>query len=204
MPDLFTNPHADLTPQQLSDLYTALEAEDLAAATREIVMADAALWYATTLRWPIFPLREGEKVPLKGSRGFKDATCDVDLIRRWWTAHPEANIAVPTGPRDQGGCGLDVIDIDGPVGNLSYADMRHAHCPPDCCAETFCPAMGDIPPVQAIAHTPHGRHMWITASGDGNTTSLAPGIDYRGQGGYVVVPPSTIDGKRYQWLERPT
>jgi len=45
-----------------------------------------------------------------------------------------------------------------------------------------------------------GDHLYVRASGDGNTSGLLPGIDYRGRGGYVVAPPSIgPNGVRYTW-----
>jgi hypothetical protein len=44
-------------------------------------------------------------------------------------------------------------------------------------------------------------HLYIAATGDGNTTEFVPGVDYRGKSGYVVVAPSTVDGRRYEWWD---
>ena len=46
----------------------------------------AALEYAR-MGWPVFPLNG--KIPFKGSHGVKDATTDLDQIRKWWRQHPK-------------------------------------------------------------------------------------------------------------------
>ncbi|MGZ4610439.1 MAG: bifunctional DNA primase/polymerase [Actinomycetes bacterium] len=207
---------ATLNDAQLSDLLAQIDAAQIVASTRQIVMLDAALWYATALDWPVFPLVPGRKSPLT-AHGFKDATTDTEVITSWWTRWPESNIGVPTGHRDAGGCGYDVIDVDGLVGFKSLRELQHRDCPPDCCAVSFCPATGALPAVEALAFTPgdpkgiangrvrgQGRHLYVPAAGTVNTTQAFPGIDLRGNGGYVVVSPSVgPSGGRYTWIKRP-
>ncbi|GAA3765681.1 bifunctional DNA primase/polymerase [Micromonospora maritima] len=141
-------------------------------------LANAARWYASQ-GIPVFPLMPGEKKPFPGSRGFKDATTNAEQVRRWWTAHPQANIGIPTG-------GLfDVIDIDGEQGAISYRELRDTDV---------------IPRIYGKATTgrPCSRHLYIAATGDGNSAGVWPGIDFRGKGGYVVAPPSRTE-RRYDW-----
>jgi hypothetical protein len=45
-----------------------------------------------------------------------------------------------------------------------------------------------------------GVHRFVRATGRGNGQRIAPGLDYRGRGGYVVAPPSVVEGRRYTWL----
>ena len=116
--------------------------------------------------------------------GFKDATDDAARIRAWWERHPNCNIGVPTGVR------FDVIDIDLPDGPESYAQMIDD---------------GLIPDVHGQVDTASGgRHLYIEPTGDGCTTRLQPGIDYRGVGGFVVVPPSVLDGSSWRWVTYPS
>jgi hypothetical protein len=202
---------ATLSDEQLSDFYAAIDAAEIVANSKTIVMLDAALWYATKLHWPVFPLKPRGKQPLT-RHGFKEATSNPDTVRDWWAQWPDANIGIPTGPTDSGGCGYDVIDIDGIDGIRAWGVIKHAACPPDCSAEQFCPAPGPFD-VQARAFTPGngvdrapGRHMFIPATGKGNAAGVAgQPIDYRGAGGYVVAPPSVgLSGSRYSWITRPT
>lgn len=179
----------------------ARDAEREKRLTGPNILASTAEWYARQ-GIPVFPLAPGDKKPLlrnphpagspervtcrgecgKDGHGLHDATIDVEKVRAWWRASPQANIGVPTGATS----GFDVVDVDGPDGFASLAELRDA---------------GAIPPVIGKAWTPRGRHLYIPATGDGNTTAVLPGIDYRGLGGYVAVPPSRRPEGRYDWLE---
>ncbi len=144
------------------------------------MMIEAALRYAG-LGYPIFPCVPGGKVPLT-PRGFKDATIDATKIRTWWEKYPDANVGIPTA-------GLLVVDVDG-ADNPWPADAVKA-----------------LDLVRGpVSGTPRGgRHhifrqplgkAWRNSAG-----KIAPKVDIRADGGYVIVPPSTVDGKVYQWLE---
>lgn len=147
-------------------------------------LTHAALWYASH-GIPVFPLRPRDKAPMPGSHGFKDATTNIIDVRAWWQTNPHCNIGIPTG------VAFDVIDIDGPAGFASLADMRDNGV--------------TLPRIYGTAWTPRGgRHYYIRPSGRTNKTARTwpPGTDYRGLGGYVVVPPSIGEnGWRYDWLD---
>lgn len=140
----------------------------------------AALWYAKR-GWKVFPLLPNQKVPATRN-GFKDASTELAKIKAWWDRHPDSNIGLPTGQL------FDVIDIDGPTGIESLHALRD----------------GDLPDIHGKAGTPRGFHLFVEADGVGNRAGVKPGIDYRGQGGYVVGPPSQIDLRRYTWLIQPS
>ena len=55
-------------------------------------------------RLPVFPC-DNDKRPFT-AHGFKDASTDPDVIRRWWTRWPSALIGVPTGIK------FCVVDVD--------------------------------------------------------------------------------------------
>jgi hypothetical protein len=146
----------------------------------------AARWYASR-GLPVFPLTPNGKVPLParmeccwGShrRGCTDALTNVQAVEHWWRQHPTSNIGLATGHV------VDVIDQDGPESWRSWLDRGW-------------------PEVLGVVSTPRdgGVHRFIRATGRGNGQKIAPGIDYRGRGGYVVAPPSVIDGRRYWWLQ---
>lgn len=129
----------------------------------------------------VFPLTPFDKVPLKGSNGFKDATRDQATIRAWWAAHPDANIGLPTGPVN----GFFVVDIDPKKqGSDEWALLVAVH--------------GE--PVTRRVRTPSGgQHLyfrWPAAGGIQNGANVWRGIDVRGDGGYVVAPPSRTNEKR--------
>jgi hypothetical protein len=195
----------DLNDEQLVDLLARMDTAEIVEKSKPRNLTASALFYAQRLNWPVFPIIARGKRPLT-TRGFKDASRDPQQIRSWWQQWPDANIGTPTGAE---GCGYDVIDVDGRTGLTSLLNLKHSQCPPDCSAETFCNATGDLPPVLARAFTPGstdgpGWHYYIRATGDGNSSGYLPGMDYRGAGGYVVIPPSVgMNGKHYTWLTKP-
>lgn len=148
--------------------------------TLTVKLLNAALKYAE-LGYPVFPCAPGDKVPIT-PRGFKDATTDPEQIRAWWKKYPDANIGIPTA-------GLLVIDVDG-KDNAWPGDTVKAE-------ELAC---------GPISLTPRGGRHHIFRQPDGwrfrNTTGkIAHKVDTRAGGGYIVVPPSVVDGKSYRWAE---
>lgn len=143
-------------------------------------LLDAALAYAAW-GWPVFPLHPASKVPLT-RHGFHDATIDPARIHGWWRATPSANIGLPTGTL------FDVIDIDFRVPGTWARWLALQDAP-------------SLPPVHGMVSTASsGLHLYVHTEGAGNTANVAPGIDYRGHGGYVVAPPSRLDGThRWEW-----
>lgn len=223
---------AGLDDQQLSDFLAQIEAAEVVERAKPLDLGASALYYATRIGWPVFPLRAKRKAPAiprahedaalqktcrgecgRYGHGLYDATTDPAVIAGWWERWPNANIGVPTGRKAAGGCGWDVIDVDGRTGLASLAKLKHALCPENCSAVTFCNATGNLPPIGPMAFTPGdpseahhepGRHLYTPATGSSNTTNAVPGIDLRGDGGYVVVAPSVgPSGARYTWLTRP-
>ncbi len=68
-------------------------------------MLHAALDYAD-LRWKVFPLKPGKKIPIT-PKGHLDATTDVDQITQWWIVDPTANIGINLSSSS-----LIAIDVD--------------------------------------------------------------------------------------------
>lgn len=202
---------SDLDEQQIADALETLHRADLVERTAPVALGQAAAWYAGHLRWPVFPLKPRGKQPLT-AHGFQDASADLEQVRAWWERWPDANIGLPTGAVDAGGCGYDVLDVDGAQGMQDWSTIRHAECPDGCCDEDVCAAPGPFD-IVARACTPGdgvkrgpGRHLYLPATGRGNSARLSGlSIDYRGAGGYVVAPPSVgLSGARYTWLVRPS
>ena len=171
-----------------------MSAASTAAASPD--MSKAALWYAEH-GFPVFPVHSASggrcscgrsecEHPGKHPRtahGFKDATTDSDTIKEWWGKWPEANIGIPTGAVT----GLLVIDVDPRNGGEESLDSlfsKHRHFP-----ETAEQITGG-----------GGRHFAFRHPGVPTPKTLAPGIDVKGDGGYIVVAPSIhASGKRYAW-----
>ena len=141
---------------------------------------------------PVFPCTAGGKRPAVAG-GFHTASNDPEWVRRWWAAMPLANIGMPTGTPS----GLVVVDVDvhGSVNGYDGLDgARRA---------------GLLEGWEAAVRTPSGGlHLFFPAdrnSEQRSWQSARAGIDFRGDGGYVIVPPSvrTIDGRdhRYEILQ---
>jgi len=119
--------------------------------------------------------------------GLKDATCDPNIIAAWWGQWPDSNLGIVTGSTS----GLAVLDVDGEDGERSLAILQAR--------------FGSLP-VTLEARTGKGRHLYFKEPEGGVRNSagkLGPGLDIRGEGGYVVAPRSLHpSGKRYRWLNR--
>jgi hypothetical protein len=152
------------------------------------LLLKAALAYARR-GIPVFPCEPGGKAPLTYN-GFWDATTDSRRLEIWWRRWPDANVGVPTGERS----GLLVLDVDPRDGGLeSLAELERTGC---------------LLPETARARTGGGgMHVFFGyPAGEevrSNTGRLGPGLDVRGEGGYVVVPPSRTRSA-YEWLDRAT
>jgi hypothetical protein len=112
------------------------------------------------------------------------ATTDVKTIREWWDSWPNANIGIATG-RDSG---VFVVDVDGEEGRKSLERLKQEH---GWDAKTL------------TARTGKGFHLYFANPGERvkNRVRLLPGIDVRGEGGYVVAPPSVhASGVTYAWF----
>lgn len=134
--------------------------------------------------YAVFPLSPGTKVPLAGGHGCKDATTDLERIRTWWITHPEANIGLATGPLS----GVDVLDIDGEEGEASLRQLEEE--------------LGATPYTYEVRTPRGGRHLYFQhREGLKNKAKYLPGIDVRTAGGYVVVPPSHVEGRPYEVLQ---
>lgn len=170
---------------------------------------DVALSYITGHNWPVFPCRAkdeeaidratgqtkydaetGEvevlkvKTPLTDN-GFKAATKFRHIVERWWTDNPDAMIGVPTGER----IGAWVLDIDPRHdGNDTLAALEQEY--------------GELPSTRTATTASGGRHFYFShVPGVRNRGNLGPGIDVRGDGGYVIAPGSvTAAGGRYEWV----
>lgn len=155
--------------------------ELLASEQDSMSLRATALWYVRH-GVAVFPVEPGGKRPLT-QHGFKNAsTRELDVVG-WWGAWPDANIGAPTGIT------FDVVDVDGPEGvdSLYFSDDPLLKKLP---AEIGHSLTGDMP----------GHHIFIPPTGRGNKASMLPGVDYRGKGGYVVLPPS-ITKRRYVWTK---
>lgn len=152
-------------------------------------MLDAALMYAS-MGIPVFRLMPRSKEPFKGSHGLLDATTDEQQIRAWWGECPDANIGGRTGS------GLVVIDVDvdPDKGEDGYAWLREWEL-----------AHSELPETATAITGRGGMHVWLKVGGNiQNSANPEIGVDIRGDGGFVVMPPSIHpNGSRYGWENHP-
>ncbi len=134
----------------------------------------------------VFPVKPNGKLPTT-KHGVKDATTDRTIIDNWWKGWPEQNIAIACGEPSGNLLVLDVDKKDDDDGEATLAKIEAQH--------------GSLPAtVEAI--TGGGRHLYFrTPTPLGNTVrKLGPGLDTRGDGGYVIAPPSIHEsGRPYAW-----
>ena len=140
--------------------------------------------------WPVFPCDPATKKPLT-EHGHKDATTDVGTISKWWEAHPGAMIGVPTGPKS-GFWVLD-MDVDGEKGIDGVGALSTLGMLPE--------TVTQVTPRGGL----HALFKWGARRPVRNSTSkIGPGIDVRGDGGYVILAGSVrSDGRAYQWKRAP-
>src|SRR5438067_1742187 len=139
---------------------------------------DAAVDYATRLKWPIFPVVPGAKNPLT-AHGYLDATTDVGQVEAWWKKTPHANIAAPTGVI------FDVIDVEA----RHLADFLEGW-----------QGSSTSPSSYPSVRTPGGGlHIYVAVTGH-RCQRLWFG-DFKGRGGYVLLPPSRIKDSIYEGLK---
>lgn len=151
----------------------------VSAASGRLRLPEAALLLASA-GVPVFPCESGGKRPLT-IHGFHDSTTDLGQVEQWWARMPPANIGIPTGAASS----VVVVDVDvhGPVNG--YEALQRAH------------RAGLVDGWELLVQSPSGgMHLYFpAASGVAQRSWQAArvGIDFRGEGGYIIVPPSLRD-----------
>jgi len=125
----------------------------------------------------VIPIRPDKK-PYIPWTDFQTRPPTPEEIKQWWTRWPKANIGIVTGPLS----GVLVIDCDSEEAYRKIQELL-----PD----SF---------ITCIAKTPRGYHIYLFyPKGEhiGNAAGIMPGVDIRGEGGYIIAPPSVNgEGKR--------
>lgn len=156
-------------------------------------LARAALWYARA-GWRVFPCVARKKLPaIEGWQ--KLATTDQRQIEAWWSVRPDSNIGVACGP----GSGVYVLDVD-QHGDDGEVALR-----------ACCRRLGALPATVEQRTGSGGRQLFfvypdgrICRNTAGAKRGLGAGLDTRGDGGFVVVPPSIHPcGDPYAWTTGP-
>ena len=130
--------------------------------------------------WAIFPVAPNKKIPLTG-HGFKDASKDPSKIKAWWGRYPEANIGIATGLVS----GIAVVDVDVKKKARGRESIK---------------LIKGITPMTFTVETPsRGWHLYYKIKAPVRSrTGFMDGIDIKSDGGYIVGPGSSINGKKYE------
>jgi putative DNA primase/helicase len=156
-------------------------------------MLDHALDYASR-GYAVFPCK-ADKTPYT-LKGVKDASTDPDLIRQWWMRWPHAMIGMAMGKLS----GIWVLDPDapkgdGPDGRANWRRLVTENGGGSCLTQTN--------------NTPGGGQHLLFAYDDARPINNSRGdlkglgIDVRGNGGYIIAPPSINgEGLAYE-IEQP-
>jgi putative DNA primase/helicase len=136
----------------------------------------------------LFPLAARSKAP--AVRWQDQASSDAAKLQQLAAQFPACNWGMVTGARS----GIWVLDLDGLEGAEWFARMLAEHDWPD----------------TRTTRTKDGTHLYYACVSERSAAircsagKIAPGVDVRGEGGYVVVPPSTHpEGPQYQWITAP-
>jgi hypothetical protein len=134
---------------------------------------------------PISTASNGGKRPLLAWEPYQKQRATEQEIRSWWEMWPDANVGLVTGAIS----GFVVVDADGPEGQASLLAL-----------------LGEMP-ATPTARTGKGLHLLFQHPGGqvGNRARMKPGLDLRGDGGFIVAPPSEHEnGEQYAWLTDPS
>jgi hypothetical protein len=139
-------------------------------------MLKEALEYAKS--YSIIPVQRDKK-PYINWKPYQERRATEQEVREWWGKWPDAGIGLVTGKVS----GVSVVDVD--------------------TKEGFDAILEYIPDslLMPTSNTPKGgQHMFFKDCGLGNAVRMVEGCDFRGEHGYVIVPPSMNgNGKGYTW-----
>ncbi len=132
---------------------------------------------------PVFPCGDAKRPLVSG--GFKAATLIPDQIKAWWGNHPGALIGIPTGAQS----GIVVLDVDvknGIDGNESLRNLAHEF------------------DTKTVSTPSNGLHYYFEYDSNNpvrcSAGALGPGLDVRGDGGYVIAYGSVSSKGTYSLL----
>lgn len=117
--------------------------------------------------------------------GLKEASTEERRVNFWMGSHSNANIGVRTGA-DSGFFVLDIDVKDGGPESLALLEKQH----------------GQLPKTVQAKTGGGGSHYYFKHPGGKvkTCTKIRDGIDVRGDGGFVVAPPSIHQsGRNYEW-----
>ena len=121
----------------------------------------------------------------KTSNGFHAATTEKRALQAWAEKWPAANVGIATGSVS----GIWILDLDADSAEAWLAELEKKH--------------GKLPPTPEVK-TRKGRHIYFRLPEGkdirNSASKVGPKVDVRGNGGYVIAPPSHHpDGGTYKW-----
>jgi len=138
------------------------------------IQLHSALRYLASIGWRLLPVEQRGKKPLL-KQWPQFASCDVRQLEQWAVEFPGCNWGVATGAVSA----VFVLDIDGDAGKASIEALA---------------AQGCTLPDTLTVETGKGWHVYFAVPAathiQNSVSSLGAGLDIRGDGGYVLVPPS--------------
>jgi hypothetical protein len=158
-----------------------------APVSEENPRLQAALEYIR-LGLRVIPLHDRRKEP-RLKKWTKKATTDASLVKDWFERWPGSNLGIVSGK------GLVVLDVDPKNGGTeSLAQLIATHDP--------------LPPTAEARTGSGGTHYFFSVDlgiAVANRAGFQPGLDIRGDGGYVVAAPSVHPGTgaEYEWVRHP-
>jgi len=143
---------------------------------------EAALRYAK-LGWRVLALGANSKIPVTSKslqpNGSLSASTDPEHISKLWQYYPNANVGIATGKESN----LTVVDVDSSEALDKLFTLAKK-------PETY------------VVTTPRGTHFYLPYEPLlKQTAGFIEHVDIRNDGGYVVAPPSEVNGNRYVYDE---
>ena len=114
------------------------------------------------------------------TNGLHDATTDLAQIDAWWAENPNFNLGIV--PENNGWAVVDLDPKD--QGDVNWAKIEEPK-----------------PDTYEVATPSGGRHLYYQGSLPPSASKIAEGVDTRGIGSYVLVPPSVVGGKSYELIK---
>lgn len=140
--------------------------------------------------WKLFPLAPFQKIPaIAKGKGCLEATDDENVLEAWARRFPNANVGLACGKPSN----LIVVDLDPRNGS-------------DASVKKLAERKQTFPPTVMARTANGGTHLYYAYEPvlKNSKSALAPGIDIKTTGGYVVAPPSLLDtDRRYVWINSP-
>jgi hypothetical protein len=145
------------------------------------LLKHAALGYRMAFEFSVIPIIVRGKVPMVRWQDYQTALPEESEILEWWTKWPEANVGIVTGKIS----GITVVDVDTEAGLVAL--------------KKYMPELMLTPTAKTQKG---GRHLYFKyVPGLSNRVRAIDGVDVRGDGGFVVAPPSEGEHGSYSWLE---